>query len=433
MSRVVPERSELTLELDGQRNRGTSADDAQQSASVHLRRTVSKRFSFGAGVESRTHAGTAAAAAGNTVQAQLSGDYKIGSRTALSVSRTSTIGGTEDLSQPAQTAAQFSVDLPHAGKAYVRELWSAAPTLSFANATAGLTGSAQATRSLMVGVQQPLSANTTVDSSYVVDHGAAGTTAYGLMGVRERLALSSRLRADAFLQQATGASGAFAVGGVQLAYANAGGLHVSASLQDRGGESAGMTAALRATGALSSEVTLLADLQFARSNVVSTGDARIGLALRPSQNDRHVTLLSLERKLGTLQSGTDRSDVVSLDHLFRPDERTDLSARFAYKIDGDGYYAARSTLIDLRAVRKLTRRFDVGAETRTVSAAGIAGSRSTAVAAEAGYRVNEAMRVAVGHSFSASADPSLTGTPVRKGFYLTVTSVLDRLFRDTKR
>jgi hypothetical protein len=442
LSRVIPERSELTLEVDGQRNRGTSADDAQQSAALHLRRTVSNRFSFGAGIESRTHEGAVTTAPGGaavqtapgtTVQAQLSGDYKLGKRAAVSVSRVSTIGGTEDLSQPSQTSAQFSLDLPHAGKAYVRELWSAAPTLSFANATAGLTASAQATRSLMVGVQQPLSANTTVDSDYVVDRSTSGTTAYGVMGLRERLELSSRLRAEAFMQQATGGGGAFAVGGVQLGYANAGGLHASASLQTRGGESAGTTAELRATGALSSEVTLLADLQFARSTVVSTGDASIGIAVRPTQNDRHVTLLSLDRKLGTLETGTDRSDVVSLDHLFRPDDRTDLSLRFAYKIDGDGYYAARSTLLDFRAVRKLTTRFDVGAETRTVSAANIAGSRSTAFAAEAGYRLNEAMRVAVGHSFSASADPSLTGTPVRRGFYLTVTSVLDRLFRDTKR
>jgi hypothetical protein len=433
MSRVIPERSELTLELDGQRNSGTAGDDAQRSASLHLRRTVSNRFAFGAGVESHAHTGTAGPAPGQTVQAQLSGDYKLGKRTALSVSRVSTIGGTEDLSQPAQTSAQLSFELPHAGKAYVRELWSAAPTLSFANATSGLTGGAQATRSLMIGVQQPLSANTTVDSQYVVDHGAAGTTSYGVMGLRERLELSSRLRAEAFLQEAAGGSGAFAVAGLQLAYGNGGGLRVAASLQTRGGETAGTTASLRAAGALSSEVSLLGDLQMSRSNLVSTGDARIGLAVRPSQNDRHVTLLSVERKTGTLQTGTDRSDVVAMDHLFRPNDLTDLSLRLAYKLDGDGYYAARTSLIDLRAVRKLTPRFDVAAETRTLSVAGIGGARSTAFAAEAGYRLNPAIRVAAGYNFSATADPSLTGTPVRRGFFATLTTLVDRLFRDSKR
>ncbi|HEX3549701.1 MAG TPA: hypothetical protein VHT53_04965 [Candidatus Elarobacter sp.] len=431
-SRIVPERSELTFEVDGQRNAGTLGDDAQRSAALRWRRIVSKRFSFGAGLEARSHTATSEASAGDTVQADLSSDYKIGNRGAISISRISTVRGSEDLSQPSQTSAQMSFDLPHAGKAYVRELWSAAPTLSFANASAGLTGSAQATRSMMVGIAQPLSGNTSVDSQYVLDRTATGTTAYGVMGLHERLELSSRLRAEAFAQDAAGGTGGFAVGGLQLAYANGTGVRAAASVQTRGGASAGTTASLRASGQLSSEVSLLADVQMSRTTVTSTGDAQIGFAVRPTDNDRHVTLLSFDRHLGTLENGTDRADVVSLDHLFRPDPRTELSMRFAYKIDGDGYYAARTSLIDFRAIRKLTRRFDIGAEARTLDAAGIGGARSTALATETGYRLSDAVRIAVGRTFSATADPSLTGQPVHRGFYVTVTSLVDRLFRDQK-
>ncbi len=42
LARIVPEHSEITLALDGQRNRGPLAGDAQRSASLHLRRTVSQ-------------------------------------------------------------------------------------------------------------------------------------------------------------------------------------------------------------------------------------------------------------------------------------------------------------------------------------------------------------------------------------------------------
>ncbi len=143
----------------------------------------------------------------------------------------------------------------------------------------------------------------------MIDRAAGGTTAYGVMGLRERLQLSSRLSAEGFLQQAAGGAGAFSVGGLQVAYGNGAGLHASAGLQTRGGAGAGTTAALRATGALSSEVSLLGDLELSRSPLVSTGSARLGLAVRPAENGRHVTLLSLERGLGTPQSGDGHSEV----------------------------------------------------------------------------------------------------------------------------
>jgi hypothetical protein len=43
-------------------------------------------------------------------------------------------------------------------------------------------------------------------------------------------------------------------------------------------------------------------------------------------------------------------------------------------------------------------------------------------------RLGDNVRVGAGYNFSATADPSLATTPVHRGVYLTVTSVVDRLF-----
>jgi hypothetical protein len=49
------------------------------------------------------------------------------------------------------------------------------------------------------------------------------------------------------------------------------------------------------------------------------------------------------------------------------------------------------------------------------------------LAIEAGHRLTGSLRVAVGYNVRAIADPSLSNAPSRKGFYITMTSVVDRI------
>jgi hypothetical protein len=105
-----------------------------------------------------------------------------------------------------------------------------------------------------------------------------------------------------------------------------------------------------------------------------------------------------------------------------------LAGRFAYTLDGDSFYKAHTSLAGLRVRQNVGRRFDVGAEVRELNAANIPGARATDFAAEGGYQLGGGSRVAVGYDFSGSVDPTLTGTPTRRGFYVTFTTLVDRIF-----
>jgi hypothetical protein len=125
--------------------------------------------------------------------------------------------------------------------------------------------------------------------------------------------------------------------------------------------------------------------------------------------------------------------VLSLEQVLRVRSRTEIVGRYAYKLDGDSYYAAHSSLLGLRLDQKIGSRLDVGAEARQAMVHGIDGANVTALAVEAGMRIGDNTRAGVGYNTRAAADPSLSATPARRGFYVTVTSVVDRLFGWGKR
>jgi hypothetical protein len=347
-----------------------------------------------------------------------------------------TLGGSNDV-QPTQTDAQVSYDLGKGGRAFLRERWSATPVQSFAAATQALTAPTGGTHATELGFTRRLGNATTVDTSYLIDHGANGGDVFATMGVRERISLGLT-KGDAFYQHATAAGtttgGGFDLYGVSLSYADPGNkFRASGSTQLRTGTGSGVSMSLAAAGALSPDFSLFASLNDARAPGTSQADERVGLAWRPSRNDNGVTLLQYDRSHGTGGVTSTDSGVISLEQVLRVRTRTELVGRYAYKLDGDSFYAAHSSLLGLRLDQKLGARFDVGAEARQASIRGIDGTNATAFAVEAGVRLGDNTRVGAGVNLRGAADPSLATTPTKKGFYLTVTSVVDRLFGWGKR
>jgi hypothetical protein len=141
-----------------------------------------------------------------------------------------------------------------------------------------------------------------------------------------------------------------------------------------------------------------------------------------------VTLLQYEQQNGTSSFNNTQTGVISLEQVLRVRTRTEFVGRYAYKLDGDSYYAAHSSLAAFRADQKVGSNLDIGAELRLSNIRGIAGSTADAVAVEAGIRLGNQTRLGVGYNFSATSDPSLATTPAHRGFYTTITSVVDRLF-----
>ena len=120
--------------------------------------------------------------------------------------------------------------------------------------------------------------------------------------------------------------------------------------------------------------------------------------------------------------------VLSIEQLYRPTTRLELAGRYAYKLDGDSYFAAKTGLFGFRATQKIGDRFDIGAEVSTLATANVplAGARGLSV--EAGMRVTNSLRAAVGLNVRNVADPSLSNSPSKSGLYFTMTSLVDRFF-----
>ena len=58
----------------------------------------------------------------------------------------------------------------------------------------------------------------------------------------------------------------------------------------------------------------------------------------------------------------------------------------------------------------------------------ISGTNATGFAVEAGYRIGSTLRLAGGYNFSGFADPDTAVSPTHRGFYVTLSTYIDRIF-----
>ena len=432
----------FSVAYSGAVNHGVGADGRESNLSVQLIRTLGKNLTGTIGVtEHRQNVSTApqptsspAVALATTSQTQISGalDYRLPKRFSLSVSEALTVSGSDvGSTSPSQTAVQIAYDLARRGRLFLRELWSAQPSATFANSTSNLNIGNGSTHSMQIGIEQPLSPATTVNSQYVVNQTGSAVNIYDVTGIDERLRIAKSVTANVTVQAANAvgpnASG-FTLFSAALAYAPAGNaLRASASYQDRTGSGGGSTLAAGLAGHLSPNLAAAGLVQHAYGNGIRAIDDRLSLAYRPLGNDRFESLFGYTRANGASLAG-DASNVLSLEELYRPRDRFELAGRFAYKLDGGGTYAAKTTLWALRARQTIGTGSDVGAEVRTAMVPGAPGARETQLAIEAGKSLGRTARLAVGYNLSGSVDPTLTGTPQRHGLYVTLTSLIDRVF-----
>lgn len=453
---ALPARhGEIALGFDHQQNSFGGGFNSQSDASLKIRGDVSGRVSVHGGIDVRSSGGNAFVASalaapapspspgvartlanvsrGSAVtQAEFGVDYKISKTIALGVDRIATLGKGRNASQPAQTTAQLSVELAKKGRVYIRQLYADAPTQSFAASTSQYTQVGNATRSTAVGIERALGTNTTVDGEYVIEKTGNGSDIYAASGVKEKLVIGKRLTGDLSLQHAS-AVGANAAGfdlyGLSLAYAVADRFRATAQYQSRTGSDSGATLDAALAGTLSPSVSAIVTSTSSKTaSGFNSVDDRVSLAFRPTGNDRSVALLGYERKDGSVSALGSHTDVLSLEELYRPGHRLELAGRFAYKLDGNRFYPAQTTLLGVRADERIASRVDLAIETRFLRARAIAGASTTGLALEAGYRIGDDLRVAGGYTFSGSPDPALASAPTRRGLYATVTSVIDRLF-----
>ena len=201
----------------------------------------------------------------------------------------------------------------------MRELWSDGPAYTVPSSTADFSALSQATHATVVGVTQDTSPMTSIGTAYVVEQTNDGTDAYTTYGVKQRFIITPQLHGDAFLQNGgglgTGLSTSatsssptnqtgFTVWGLNLAYDQSDRIRAALSWQDRTGLYAGLPFNLGASGRISPEFSLAANINSDRLTNYDADDTRIGLAWRPSGTNRVAALLSFEDLSGQYTTST---------------------------------------------------------------------------------------------------------------------------------
>jgi hypothetical protein len=452
VSHLIDKSSDaVSLTFDHQQNNLPTGVNATSNVAVTVQKHVTKRFTVRAGLNELSRHGSyvstinpmptpvpaatvtkaPSAKVASTTQIEIGAEYRVLRGVAVSVDRIAGLAGSQSTLQPSQTTAQITVDTPHHGKVFVRELFADAPVQSFAAATTSLTTASTSQRSTAIGIEQSIGTNTTLDSEYAIENTGNGSDMYTAIGGHEKFALGKNLSGNANIQHAASvgsSGGAFYGYGISLAYAIANRFRATTNYQLRTGNSPGSTLNVGAAGALSDNLSVIVTSTNSSTTGFHNVDDRASIAYRPALNDRAVTILGFEVKDGNVSTLGAHTQLVSLEELYRPERTLEIAGRYAYKLDGDAYYPAHSSLFDLRGTQRIGSRFDIGAEGRYLSAHGIQGASTAGFAIEAGYRLGGGMRLATGYNFSGSPDPSLAVAPTRRGFYATATLLIDRVF-----
>jgi hypothetical protein len=378
-------------------------------------------------------AAPSSATAGGVMQGELGATYAFSPAVNASLDRVFDLGGTAlaASSNPAQTTAEITAALGKGSRAYFRELWTDSATQSFALSTQALTAAAASTHVTQLGIERQIGSATTIDTEYSIENVANGSDLYAAIGIKQRVIATSTLRGDVTLQHALAAgdgTGGFDVYGLSLAYDRGSPFRATTSYQLRTGETPGATFALGAAGYLGSGVSLISSVDDVRSVGIATEDERVGIAYRPQDDDRSSALFGYDHLEGVGDVQGEETDVVSADAVHRMTPKLEATVRFAYEIDGDQYYPAHTSAAGLRLVQRVGPRLDLATDVRLSATSDVPGSATAGYAAEIGYRIADAFRVAAGYDFTKTPDLSLAAAPHPRGFYLTATSVVTSLF-----
>ena len=378
----------------------------------------------------------------NNTQGNVGVDYRIAPTVGLSLARLFNISGI-DLSNPGQTAAQLNVDFPGKGRAYVRQLWSDSPTVPFATSSSDFTLVARSKASTAFGFERAVGSNTSIDSEYVLENTGSGSDIYAALGVKERFTLTPYFSGDLSFRHANSLGGiglGFDDYGVNLTTTDKARVRGSVSLQDRTGNGSGFTGRFGVAGALSRDWSLLTDYDTSYVSGLDYSQGRIGVAFRPALSDRSATLLEYDVQAGTLvQDGiglqptgftnvSQSASIIQLAETWQIGSRSEVDARYANKLDGVGYLPAHSDLFGARLDQRIGPRFDLGGEFAFLRSALASDINNTTFALEAGYRLGGSTRLAGGYNFTGSPDPTLSNSSTHQGLYVTITSVVDRVF-----
>jgi uncharacterized repeat protein (TIGR01451 family) len=354
---------------------------------------------------------------------------------------------TADPTYPNQTVLAANYHVKDWAKIFFTQRLASAPIVPLADVTTTGFASLSSRNETSIGIESKLGRYTSLSNSYRIENGINGTDSFAVIGLQNSLPINKQFSLDLGFEHGahiTGQGGSFTAGQIGASWHPNDRFRSSGRYELRSRNGFGHALTFGAAGAISRDITTLAQMQWTNSNVLGTkGDslnATAAMALRPLRSDRVGLLFSYTHQdynqNGSLNqySLMNRANTISSDGFVQATKRLELYGRFALRFEANSqqslpYTSTLTYMTQGRAQYKIGRYFDVATEGRWF-AQPVSQTRRTSLGTEIGFWVMPDLRLAGGYNFTSSIEPRgiLLPNGGRRGFYFVISSKLSNLF-----
>lgn len=309
----------------------------------------------------------------------------------------------------------------------------------------------QSRREFTSGFETKFKQGTSLMSAYRNEDGLNGQESFAVTGIGQKFnfrknwstdfgyQLAWKLAGESLVAKQTTYHNAF--GGVTYAKENAFTANARYEFRNRLGNANLVSAGV--AGKTNENWTLLGKMSFAQADQTFDNSFRSSIfgqiagAYRPKNTDRYGMLFSYQfRDFGYRQDPSylarkDAQHFTSVDAFYQPDAKWSLfgkaGIRYVAQSENNQHYSTFMSLVQPRVEYRFHKHFDVGSEFRWINEFKTNSNRF-GIAAELGVWANESIRIGGGYNYQQRTN-SIFPTDRQKGFYLTITTKLDRYFK----
>jgi hypothetical protein len=440
----------LGIEFQAEENRTDTVDNSRTTGSLKLTGQLSDQIGIVAGVDHRDFEDLIS---DRTIRSDLltAGiNVRPDSRWTLSARREQNIGSVSDPSYPDSTFLSGGFQMSQNLRYFLKFRDSSRPIDAIADISAAGLVAPRSRAELQLGAETRLGTYSTLTSRYQVENGMSGTDSYTVVGIGTRLpvneALSVDFRGEAGLRVA-GPGNSFESVSSGLSWLPRESFRATFRYELRNASGFGQTVTAAAVGKPGDDVTLLARLDASDASQLGRATTMLdflgGLALRPLKRDDFGLLFSWRRRdqrqggLGPGDAVRTLSDTLSADGVFEFTPRVRYFARGALTFTTDAppglpSVATTTTLAQSRLEYQVGRRWDVAGEVRDVTL-WQADLRRDSLGLEGGFWATADIRIGLGYGFTSSKPLEGEDPSIQRGFYLNLTTKLNRILELLKR
>ena len=458
-------KTAVRLAFTDERNKTSLVNDQRQSGSFEIKQALAEKLNLTAGFDVRDYqnALTATEIRSNEVAAGL--EWKPAKRFTASVRREENLTAM-DPTYPNETLLSARYQASETVRLFATERLASAPITPIGDLSTSGFNALAGKNETSIGIEDKWSKYASIQSKYLVENGINGTDTFAVIGLINRIPVQQHLSLDLGLERGellTGKDRSFDSGSVGFSWMPKKNFRASTRYEIRDLGGLGQIVTAGAAGRLSDGLTVLGRFQYSEaafqpgtgavdvlnplannsllSQQTSANQATAALAWRPWKSDREGVLFSYTLRDATLngiaastQPQHDEVGMLSTDAYYQATRSLELYGKFAlsdrtYNYTGASSISTVNYLWQFRAQQKISRRFDVALEGRTIYQPDTSLNQWT-VAAEAGFWVVKDLRAGVGYSFRSADEMAadFLTNPVKQGVYFVLTSKLSNMF-----